>query len=160
MSKKEGKVRTLLVEDIKDLKSDLLGFDGDVETIAVIPAHCGVTNLIDILANLKLWRVVAKPDPNLESLGINLDYHSVDPITVTDMDLTHEDHLLLNGTIELPRTPEKEITVIGGYFMDEEVANELCREINVHTAKRVDDILDQLTKSQKFRRDIADRAMS
>ena len=150
MRKKEGKVKTLLIEDMKNLKSDLLDFDGDVETIVVVPAKSDVANLIETLANLALYKIVAKPDPN----------HAVDPITVTDMDLTHEDHLLLNGTIKLPRTPENEITVVGGYFMDEEVANELCREINVHTAKRVDDILDQLTKSQKFRRDIASHAMS
>ena len=160
MTKKEGKLKTLVVEDMKDLKSQLLDFGGDVETIVVIPAESDVTNLIKMLTDLKLFKIVAKSDENLEGIDVNLDYHAVDPILITDMDLTHEEHLLLNGTIKLPRTPDKEIIAVGGYFMDEEVANELCREINVFTAKRVDIIMEKLTKSQKFRRDIADNAMS
>jgi len=161
MKEGKSKLKTLLIEDVKELKSSLLDYDGDVEVIALVPGKgYDLGDIMTALNNLHLFQVVAKPDPNLQDLGVNLDYHAVDPITVTDINLTDPDDIILNGDIHFPREGNNEVTIVGGYFADEELANELCREINVHTARRVDRIADVITKSQKFRRQIADNAMS
>lgn len=159
---KEGtKVKTLIVEDLKDLKASLADFDGDVEEIAVRPG--GDTDMISLIGKLKgltLFEVVAKPDPNLQGLGFTLDYHAVNPIPIKDAVFTDEENMIFNGDIKIPWESKIEVPVIGGYFLDEEEANELCREINVMTAKRVDKLAEVLAKSQKFRRDIANDSMS
>lgn len=159
---KEGKkLKTLLIEDVKDLKSSLLDFEGDVEVIAMIPKLApDVASIVDALRNLELYKIIAKPDPNLQDMGISLDYHAIDPIKITDINLTDKENLILNGDVNIPWTLPEKVIIVGGYFLDEELANELCREINVHTSKRVDQLLEKLTKSQKFRRDIASNAMS
>lgn len=158
---KEGKLKTLLIEDIKDLKASLLDFDGDVEAIAIIPsAGADMTDIKQLLQNLTLYKVLAKPDPNLKEASIELDYHAIDPIKVTDINLTDPDNLILNGKIKIPWSAGEDIGVVGGYFLDEEIATTICREINIHTAERVRLISAAMIKSLKFRTDIAENAMT
>ena len=160
MKEGKSKSKTLLIEDIESLKSSLLDFDGDVEVIAIVNSKGDeLMELVRRLKNLKLFKIVPKPDPNLEGL-IALDYHAVDPMKVTDAIFTDPDHMIFNGDVKIPwDTDKSETTVIGGYFLDEEVARTICREFNIHTAKRVDALADKLTRSQKFRKEIAENAM-
>ncbi len=160
MKEGKSKVKTLLIEDIKDLASSLIDFDGDVNAIAVVPGTgCDLGDLLGRLKDLKLYRVVPKPDPNLEGL-IEMDYHSIDPITVTDGNFTDPDNMIFNGDIKIPWEAQAHVPVVGGYFLDFDYANTLCRDLNVYTSKRVDVLAEKLAKSQKFRRDIANDSMS
>lgn len=160
MKEGKSKVKTLIIEDVKDLQGSLLEFDGDVNKIAIIPGiGVGLGDLLENLRNLKLYHIVPKPDPNLEGL-IEMDYHAIDPINVTDANFTDPDDMIFNGDIRIPWEGQAHVTVVGGYFMNEDLAEKLCRDLNVHTSKRVDALAEKLVKSQKFRRDIANDSMS
>jgi hypothetical protein len=161
--KKKDKLTTLIVDDMNDLKAMLLDYDGDVEGIQLAPAlGTGSTEgVLAALNNLTLFAVVAKPDPNLDGFDVNLDYYAVDPIIITDINLTKEDVIVFNGDIELPReVTEENQDVVGSYLVDEELAESLCREINEFTSKKVDALAAVLTKTQKFRREIASKSLS
>ena len=159
-----SKVKTLRVEDVKNLKADLLDFEGDVKDIHVVPANTKMDDIIAMLTCLTLWRVVPKKDDNLEKIGVQLDYHAVDPIKVTDINLEPDGpdskDILFNGVIRIPKTPTGEKNVTETFFLDEVLADQWCREINEYTNRRVQVISDMLIKSLSMRQDIAKNSLS
>jgi len=158
---KEGRVKTtLIVRDAKDLAGSLLDFDGDVTIIGLTPDVGSTLNgVVKALDGLRLYKIVPKPDPNLQGIGVNLDYHAVDPIEVTDALFTDPDYLIFNGEVKIPRKLSENIPVVGGYYTDFEQAQELCTELNAYTSRRVDEIMHKLAQSKKFMQKIADNGM-
>ena len=84
--KKEGKT-TLIVNDVEDLKSKLADFIGPIAKIEIVEPSTKLSSLLEGLAGLKLYAIVANEDSNLKDLGIELDYYSIDPITVDGINL-------------------------------------------------------------------------
>ena len=159
---KDKKSKTLLVDDIKELKALLMDFDGQIEAIEIAPelGQKDVKSLVESLDGLQLFEVVSKPDPNLEPLGVEMDYFAIDPINVTDVNLTDKEYIIFNGKVKIPRKPSENVNVVGTFFTDEQLADELCQEFNIHVTERVEELSKVLVKSLSFRKKIADNAMS
>lgn len=157
---KEGKLNSmLLIQDVEELKERLT--DGtidmsEVSQIIVQEPSTEISDLVKNLVGLKLYVIVPKPDKNLEKMNIvGLDYYAVDPIEVTDINLTADpDNILFNGSVKMPKKGVDDATLIGTYFTDEAWANEMCTQLNEATNRRIENFTNMLNRTLKMRKKI------